>query len=136
MLPGLLTFVVAILAPIILSVYYSLTDYSGLGEAVYIGLQNYIDLFKDPIFRSSLRNSILLALGFILIQHPLAVFVAVKLDRLQGKAEGILRCVYFIPNVISVAVIAYLWKFIYNPSFGLLSKLLSFFGYQDRKSVV
>ena len=130
MLPGLLTFVVAILAPIILSVYYSLTDYSGLGEAVYIGFRNYIDLFKDPIFRSSLRNSILLALGFILIQHPLAVFVAVKLDRLQGKAEGILRCVYFIPNVISVAVIAYLWKFIYNPSFGLLSKLLSFFGYQ------
>ena len=63
------------------------------------------------------------------IQHPIAVYVAVKLDRLQGKAEGFLRCVYFIPNVISVAVIAYLWKFIYNPNFGLLQKILEFFGY-------
>ena len=71
-----------------------------------------------------------LAIGFICIQHPIAVFVAWKLDRLQGKAEGLLRCIYFLPNVISVAVIAYLWKFIYNPNFGLLQKILEFFGYQ------
>ena len=129
-LPGLLTFVVAILAPIILSVYYSLTDYSGLGDATFLGIANYITLFQDGVFWRALLNSALLAIGLIFIQHPIAVFVAWKLDRLQGKAEGLLRCIYFLPNVISVAVIAYLWKFIYNPNFGLLQKILEFFGYE------
>jgi raffinose/stachyose/melibiose transport system permease protein len=54
------------------------------------------------------------------------------LDKLQGKAEGFFRYIYFIPNVISVAVIAYLWKFIYNPDFGLLNNLLKGLGYQGK----
>lgn len=127
--PGLLIFFVAILAPILLSVYYGFTDYSGIGEANFIGLDNYIQLFQDEVFWTSLRNSLLLAIGFICIQHPLALFVALKLDRLQGKAEGIFRAIYFIPNVISVAVIAYLWKFVYDPNFGLIKKILEIFGY-------
>ena len=85
---------------------------------------------QDEVFWRALLNSVLLALGFICIQHPIAVLVAWKLDRLQGKAEGLLRCIYFLPNVISVAVIAYLWKFIYNPNFGLLQKVLELFGYE------
>lgn len=135
-LPGILTFVVAILAPIVLSIFYSLTDYSGLGDAVYIGLRNYAELFRDKVFWTALRNSLLLAVGFVAIQHPIAIYVAAKLDRLQGKAEGLLRCIYFIPNVISVAVIAYLWKFIYNPNFGLLQKILAFFGYEGSFSAL
>ena len=90
-LPGLLLFVFAILAPICLSVYYGFTD-------------------------------------FICIQHPLAMIVAAVLDKLGGKGENFFRCVYFIPNVISVAVIAYLWKFIYNPDFGLLNNIIKAFG--------
>lgn len=126
--PGLLVFLVAILAPIILSFYYGLTDYSGIGAAHFIGIANYAELVKDPVFWTALRNSLFLAIGFICIQHPLAMLVAVKLDKLQGKAEGIFRCIFFIPNVISVAVIAYLWKFIYNPNFGLIKKILEVFG--------
>ena len=49
-LPGLLTFIIAILSPIILSLFYSMTNYSGLGEATYIGLQNYLELLKDKVF--------------------------------------------------------------------------------------
>lgn len=127
-LPGLLTFLLAILAPICLSAYYSFTDYSGLGAANFIGTQNYTNLMQDEGFWISLTNSMLLAIGFIVIQHPLAIITAVILDQLQNKAEGFFRCIYFIPNVISVAVIAYLWKFIYNPSFGLLNNILKMFG--------
>lgn len=130
--PGLCVFLIAILAPILLSIYYGFTDYSGLGQANFIGLDNYRALLKDDVFWNALKNSLLLAVGFICIQHPLAMLVAVKLDQLQGKAEGIFRCIYFIPNVISVAVIAYLWKFIYNPNFGLIEKILQFFGYKGQ----
>lgn len=134
--PGILVFLVAILAPIILSVYYGFTNYSGIGAASFIGLENYKNLAQDSVFWTSLRNSLLLAIGFICIQHPLAMLVAIKLDELQGKAEGIFRCLFFIPNVISVAVIAYLWKFIYNPSFGLITKVLNAFGYTGQLNLL
>ena len=127
-LPALVVFVFAILAPIVLGIYYGFTDYSGMGKATFIGLENYKQLFKDKTFGRALWNSLLLALGFIFIQHPIALVVAAVLDKLQGKAEGIFRCIYFIPNVISVAVIAYLWKFIYNPDFGLLNNVLRALG--------
>ena len=120
-LPGLLLFVFAILAPICLSVYYGFTDYSGMGTADFIGLANYKELLHDKAFAISLRNSLLLAIGFICIQHPLAMIVAAVLDKLGGKGENFFRCVYFIPNVISVAVI-------YNPDFGLLNNIIKAFG--------
>ena len=94
----------------------------------FIGMENYKNLMTDKAFWMSLRNSLLLAIGFICIQHPLALITAAVLDKLSGKAEGFFRCVYFIPNVISVAVIAYLWKFIYNPNFGLLNNIIKVFG--------
>ena len=131
-IPGILVFVFAILAPIALSVYYGFTDYSGMGKATFIGMDNYKQLVKDQVFHKSLLNSLFLAIGFIVIQHPIAIIVAAVLDKLQGKAEGIFRCIYFIPNVISVAVIAYLWKFIYNPDFGLLNNVLKIFGYTGK----
>lgn len=127
--PGILLFVFAILAPICLSIYYGFTDFSGIGAATFVGLANYKELFHDEAFWTSLRNSALLAAGFICIQHPLAIATAAVLDRIGRHAEGFFRCVYFLPNVISVAVIAYLWKFIYNPSFGLLNNIAKMLGF-------
>lgn len=131
-LPGILVFIFAILAPICLSIYYGFTDYSGMGKATFIGMENYKTLIRDDGFWMSMKNSLLLAVGFVVIQHPLAIMVAAILDKLQGKAEGFFRCVYFIPNVISVAIIAYLWKFIYNPDFGLLNNFLKAIGFAGK----
>lgn len=130
--PGLLMFVFAILAPICLSFYYGLTDFSGLGSYNFIGFKNYKELFGDKNFWTSLKNSLLLAIGFICIQHPLAIITAAILDRMGKRAEGFFRTVYFLPNVISVAVIAYMWKFIYNPNFGLLNKMASALGFSGK----
>jgi raffinose/stachyose/melibiose transport system permease protein len=126
-LPGICVFLFAILFPICLSVYYGFTDFSGMGAATLNHMANYREMLGDSVFWLALRNSLWLAIGFIVIQHPLAIVTASILDKLQGKAEGFFRCVYFIPNVISVAVIAYLWKYIYNPNFGLLSSIAKAF---------
>lgn len=127
-LPGLLMFVAAILAPICLSLYYSITNYTGMGAYSFVGISNYRAMFTDSVFGVSLRNSFLLAVGFIFLQHPLALMTAALLDRMSGKRENLFRCIYFVPNVISVAVIAYMWKIIYNPTYGLLTKVLRPFG--------
>lgn len=126
--PGLFLFIFAILAPICLSVFYGFTDYSGMGSYNMIGLENYKNLMQDEVFWTALRNSLFLAIGFICIQHPLALITAAALDKMGGKGENFFRCVFFIPNVISVAVIAYLWKFIYNPDFGLLNNVIKALG--------
>ncbi|MDF2539620.1 MAG: binding-protein-dependent transport system inner rane component [Herbinix sp.] len=127
-LPGIITFIFAILAPIILSGYYSTTDFSGLGDFTFIGFDNFTELFKDKTFWTALTNSLLLAVGFIVIQHPLAIMMAALLDRKGKRAEGFFRAVYFLPNVISVVIIAYLWKFIFNANFGLLNNIVEMFG--------
>ena len=84
-LPGVLLFVFAILAPICLSIYYGFTNYTGMGSFDFIGFDNYKTLLHDSAFWTSLRNSLFLAIGFICIQHPLALIVAAVLDKLGGK---------------------------------------------------
>jgi raffinose/stachyose/melibiose transport system permease protein len=99
-----------------------------LGNPIFIGIENYRELVGDTVFWISLRNALILALGTIIVQHPLAIITAALLDNIGGKPESFFRCVYFIPNVISVAVIASLWRYIYEPNFGLINSIIRFFG--------
>ncbi len=128
-LPGLLVFLFATLAPILLSLYYGMTEFSGIGSPVYIGLTNFINIFTDdPTFFRSLLNSFLLGIGFIVVQHPLSMVFAIFLDRLGGRSEKFFRTAYFIPSIISVVVTCSMWVNIFNPDFGLLNKVLDMIG--------
>jgi ABC-type sugar transport systems, permease components len=128
-LPAVALFVFAILAPIALSVYYGMTDYSGMGTPNFVGFQNFINLFtRDEIFWRSLINSLLLGAGFVFIQHPICMLFAILLDKVSGKWESFFRTVYFVPNMISVVVIASMWVYIFNPDFGLLNLVLTKIG--------
>jgi len=127
--PAVLLFAFAILVPICMSVYYGLTDYSGMGTPIFKGIENYKEiLFHDATFRKSLFNALLLGLGFVFIQHPVCMFFAILVDKVGGKWEKFFRAVYFIPNVISVAVIASMWKYLYNYDFGLINNVLKAIG--------
>ena len=124
--PAVVLFAFAIFIPILMSGYYGMTEYTGMGEPVFIGIENYKRLlFNDPTFWKSLRNALLLGLGFVFIQHPFCILFAVLVDKVSGKWEKFFRTTYFIPNVISVAVIASLWVYIFNYDFGLINNVLS-----------
>jgi raffinose/stachyose/melibiose transport system permease protein len=127
--PAALLFMSAIFVPICLSAYFGMTQYSGMGAPVFIGLENFRQLiFHDEIFWRSLGNAVLLGLCFVCIQHPVCMIFAVLVDKVSGKLEKFFRAAYFVPNVISVAVIASMWVFIYNPDFGLLNSALRALG--------
>lgn len=129
MFPGLVIFVFAVFLPIMLSIYYGMTDWSGIGVPKLIGFKNFNELiFHDMIFWTSLRNALFLGIAFIFIQHPLCITFAIILDRLGGKSEKIFRAVFFIPCVISVAVTSKMWVGIYDPQYGLLNKVLDILG--------
>ena len=128
-LPGILLMLAGIIAPIILSVAYSLTDMHGGVPGQFIGLTNYIQLFtKDGEFWISILHAIILALCYILLQHPLCMLFAIMLDKIGGKGEKVFRVMLFIPCVISVMVTSKMWINILNPTFGMLAKLLKSIG--------
>jgi raffinose/stachyose/melibiose transport system permease protein len=124
-LPGLSIFVFAVFLPIVLSAYYGMTSWSGIGKPEFVGLANFKELiFHDKVFWISLRNALLLAMGFVLIQHPLCLAVAIMLDHMGGKLEKVFRAIFFVPCVISVVVTSRMWVGIYDPQYGLLNKVL------------
>ncbi len=133
--PGILIFIFAVLFPILLSGYFGMTKYDGISEPVFLGLKNFIKLVTtDKIFWRSLLNTILLAFGFILIQHPLSIMFAVFIDKISGRLEKFYRAIFFIPCVISIVVTSKMWVSILNPKFGLLNKVLDIIGLGMLKS--
>ena len=125
LLPALILFIGILIAPIIMSTYYSFFDWDGFTEKIFIGIKNYKELFTSNsiAFMKALGNSLLLAGISVAIQLPLALWFALKLG--SGiKGERAFLSIYFMPVLISTVVIGQLWLKIYNPSYGLLNQML------------
>ena len=116
-----------VILPMFISFYYSTLEWDGIGTQEFIGFKNYIKLFTDYSFLKSVINSFILTILTLLIQLPVALFLAIVLAN-GIKGEGFLRNVFFIPVTLSSVVIGLLWKRVYDPNFGLLNTILKFFG--------
>lgn len=119
--------------PIGMSVFYGMTDWRGIGAYQMVGLDNFIQvLMHDKVFWLSLWNAVLLVLTTVLIQHPIAILLAILLTHL-GRWEKLYRVLFFIPAVISIVVTSKLWSAIYHPNFGLMNKVLEGIGLANLK---
>ena len=129
LVPALLLFVGVLIAPIIASGYFSFFDWNGFGEKVFIGFNNYKELFTSkPIgFMKALGNSMLLAALSVCIQLPFCLWLALKLGK-GIKGERAFLSIYFFPVLISTVVIGQLWLKIYNPEYGILNVALRSLG--------
>jgi raffinose/stachyose/melibiose transport system permease protein len=118
LLPGGAIYVAVIIVPTIASVVYSLTDYSGLGEANFIGLDNYRETLSDPQASGSLKNTLLLTVVSVVVMNAIGLALALALHR-PFRGRTLLRIVFFAPVVLSPVVIGYLWQYVYSPSGGI-----------------
>lgn len=127
--PALIFFVLIVFLPIFISGYYSTLNWDGLNKPVFIGLDNYIELFTKTTggFVLSLKNSFLFVIVSVFIQLPISLFLALVLAN-GVKGEKFFLNVYFIPVIISTVVIGQLWMKIYNPDYGLLNSFLKSIG--------
>lgn len=127
--PALIFFVLIVFLPIFISGYYSTLDWDGLSKPVFVGLQNYKELFANTTggFVLSIKNSLLFVLVSVFIQLPISLFLALVLAN-GVKGEKFFLNVYFIPVIISTVVIGQLWMKIYNPDYGLLNSFLKSIG--------
>ncbi len=128
-LPSLLLVLGLIYIPIVLTGYYGLTKWDGIGAKQFIGLDNYLELMGDRLFWESAFHSLLLAVFSAL---SLLIYLAVAL-LLAGRIKGsnLLRKIYLVPMLLSSVAIAQLWLKIYHPTNGILTSALEFIGFTN-----
>ncbi|MBF1004612.1 MAG: sugar ABC transporter permease [Lachnospiraceae bacterium] len=126
-LPWLIGFLLFSLYPIVMSAYYSFTDFSAIKDPVWVGLKNYQDLLKDKLFWQSLQNTIL----YVVISVPVTILVSLLLAALLkvvrvGKA--FFRSVFFLPSIFPVVASTMIWLLILDSISGYLNRFLNLFG--------
>jgi multiple sugar transport system permease protein len=126
--PTMLIFLTFVLVPIAYAAYMSLFDWNGISEAQFAGLQNYTDLFGDPVFWVSLRNTLVYALGVVPLSMLLGLLAALGLNRTHLPGRALLRTIYFLPFVISAVATATVAVWIFGDTFGVINKILDALG--------
>jgi raffinose/stachyose/melibiose transport system permease protein len=137
LIPGAAAFVVVILVPFGMNVYYSMTSWKGgLAPAEWVGLENYAELVRDDQFWTSFANSIAMILAMVVVPTVLGlVLAAVLFDylgrRFGGRVASVLRATYYLPQILPVAVAGVLWNWILNSQTGAMNQMLRGLGVED-----
>jgi raffinose/stachyose/melibiose transport system permease protein len=121
--PALLLFVVLHTIPVATGMFFSLTDYAGYGKWNFVGLQNYVSLFKDDRVLASYGFTFLFAITATVIVNVLALGLAMLLNA-RIKFRTAFRGIFFIPNVLAVLIIGYVFNYIFSNSLPLLGQSL------------
>jgi len=107
--------------PILQSVYYSFTDWKGVGDYSFVGFGNYLDIFNDEGFTNALKRTLLIGLAAALLANLCGLLFALMLDQ-SLKTKSLLRAIFYIPNVIPIVVAAFVWRYILDANTGLLNE--------------
>ena len=129
-MPAVILFTVFFLAPIFISVYYSFTDFSGIGAAKFIGFKNYQVLLKDKFFFIALKNTFIILIGITITILPLSFIVALLLEK-PFRGSGVVQSMIFAPNVIAPILVGLIWLFILDPKMGMINAILRSIGLSD-----
>ncbi|MDT5198926.1 MAG: raffinose/stachyose/melibiose transport system permease protein [Mycobacterium sp.] len=109
---------VVIAIPASLSIWYSFTDWTGLGPAKFVGLDNYRRLLGDPEFHNAVWHNLVWTLYFLTVPIAMGLFGAFLLSRIQ-RYQMLLRVVYFIPYVVATVVSGAIWENLLSPQSGI-----------------
>ena len=123
-LPGMIIFTVGLIIPLFLSFRYSLTDWDGMtAKKTFVGIQNYIKLFKDKEFLESWWFTIKFTIGNTIIQNVLALLFAGALD--SGiRFQKLYRAAFFVPCLISAIVVGFVWLKMFSNVLPAINDLL------------
>lgn len=125
-LPWLIGLIIFTLLPMIAAAYISLTDWTIVGDAQFVGADNYMNLFNSEDFWKSMWVTVryaVLAVPLIIIT---SLTIAVMLDR-SHKGVGIFRVIYYMPAIVSGVAVAIVFKWILDPNYGLINSILAMF---------
>ncbi len=126
--PAIALLLVFLVYPLVESFRLSLLEWNGLGEGrIYAGFSNWSTLLSDGLFWRALGNNLLLAIVSVLVQLPVAMALALLLDK-AGRGSRTLKILYFLPLLFSSVAVGVIFKNVYDPNFGPINAALQAIG--------
>lgn len=132
-IPPIIIYTIFWILPVFINLGLSFFKYKGikpLSEATFIGLGNYVYLIKDRLFWLSLNHNLVYMALTVTVQTVLSLFLAIVIDN-WVRVKSFFKLAFFIPYIMSWVVVSFLWKWIYNPVFGLLNSILTEVGLES-----
>lgn len=123
--PGVAAVVIVLYLPVLYTVYLSFTDFNGLSDPELIGFENYVDMFQDPAFLTSVTNTLIWVVGTLLVPVGLGLLIAYLAYGLPGAAW--LRVPFLVPYALSGVAVGVVFSFVLQNG-GALSQALDFLG--------
>ena len=117
-LPTFFAFILGFIVPFIMGIWLSFCSFTTVTDAKFVGISNYIEAFKDTIFRHSFWYTALFAVVSLVVINVIAFALAMALTQ-KMRGTNIFRTIFFMPNLIGGIVLGYLWQLIFN---GILAK--------------
>ena len=135
LLPAMLMVIVILYLPIFINLYESLFNWGALSSRhEFVGLGNYIKMFKDETFYVALKNNLIFTVMSVFFQIGVSLVIASVLEsKFMRKTQGIFRTIYFIPSLLMVTVVGITFKMMYSPSIGIINPLLEMLGISTAK---
>ena len=116
LLPTMAAFLIGFIIPFIEGIYLSFCNFTTIKDAKFVGIQNYIEAFKDSNFLGSFKFTTLFAIVSLVLINVLAFLIALALTQ-NIKGKNIFRTVFFMPNLIGGIVLGYVWQLIFDGIF-------------------
>jgi len=123
----LLLFIMWVIGPMIYSFYLSLTDWDGISQPQFVGIANYVRLFKDRIFYTALVNNIKWIISFVTIPVVMGLTLAMALNSKIFGAR-VVKAAFFMPYILSFVVVGLIFGWMYHPAGGFLNSMLQAIG--------
>ena len=134
MLPSLIFFVGFVVIPMVLCVYTSFFD-SNMNQNtpdVFVGLANYVELWKDPVFLKALKNTFVIVFVSVPVVCIFSLWVASAIYRMKDSIMSLFRIIFYLPVVTGSVAVTVVWKWIYNNYYGVLNYVLKGMGVIDQ----
>ncbi|MFJ7976865.1 carbohydrate ABC transporter permease [Peribacillus sp. NPDC096379] len=128
--PALLVYLLYVVYPIFATLNYSFYNWDGTTEKTFVGLGNYVELFKDAIFWTALKNNTWVVLASVFVQIPLGLIMALMLFA-PIKGLRLFNSIYFLPFLMSTVAIGMLWVLMFDPINGVINLFVNFLGFEN-----
>jgi multiple sugar transport system permease protein len=128
--PWLIGFLIFGVFPILYTFYLSLTRYSGLRNPIFIGIQNYQRMVADPLFLKAAQVTLTYTLGAVPVGVVVALLLAIAMNQ-KVREVTIYRAIFYLPSILPVFAISFIFVILLNPGYGLVNFLLRSVGLPD-----
>lgn len=127
--PAFVLFVVTVFYPMIRAFQFSLYRWPlGSAAKTFVGLDNYQRLLDDVLFQKSIANTLYFTIATVVPTLAIALGIALLLNRRDLRARGLFRTIYFVPVVTSLVAVAFVWRILLEPTFGLVNAIFRLVG--------